>query len=235
MKINQKLIESKLAENFANELTNLQREGLFENVESFDLDFTGRGINIKLNENTNMMPSVEELDELETKFYKLVGACEKYDYEYRSKYSNIYLVYYDTEKYRNTDEDGRPYGGKIVEKFPIYSLDEPEKALNGDGRLAGVMCEYLAQEADPKDLFMSKLKRNNFIKKFCDKYHLTPMFYIGSRNRGDKEWDNNWLDICTDISAYFYYLDERDGVEDVEYGEYDEGTVIGPFGEEFES
>ena len=50
MKINQKLIESKLAENFANELKNLQKEGLFENVKSFDLDFTGRGINIKLNE-----------------------------------------------------------------------------------------------------------------------------------------------------------------------------------------
>lgn len=43
-------IESKLAENFANELKNLQKEGLFENVKSFDLDFTGRGINIKLNE-----------------------------------------------------------------------------------------------------------------------------------------------------------------------------------------
>ena len=77
MRTNQKLIESKLAENFANELKNLQREGLFENVKSFDLDFTGKGINIKLNENTNMMPSVEELDELKTKFYNLVGACEK--------------------------------------------------------------------------------------------------------------------------------------------------------------
>ena len=43
-------IENKLAENFANELKNLQKEGLFENVKSFDLDFTGRGINIKLNE-----------------------------------------------------------------------------------------------------------------------------------------------------------------------------------------
>ena len=70
-------IENMLAENFANELKNLQKEGLFENVKSFDLDFNGRGINIKLNENTNVMPSVEELDELETKFYNLVGACEK--------------------------------------------------------------------------------------------------------------------------------------------------------------
>ena len=227
-------IENTLAENFANELKNLQKEGLFENVKSFDLDFTGRGISIKLNENTNVMPSVEELDELETKFYNLVGACEKNDYEYRSKYSNIYLVYYDdSEKYPTFDEDGHPNGGKIVEKFPIYSLDEPKEALNGKGRLAGVMCEYLAQEADPKDLFMSKLKRNNFIKKFCDKYHLTPMFYIGSRDRGDKEWDNNWLDICTDICAYFYDIDHQDDSDDSDNFEYDEGTIIGPFGEEF--
>lgn len=236
MRTNQKLIESKFAENFANELKNLQKEGLFENVKSFDLDFTGRGINIKLNENTNVMPSVEELDELETKFYNLVGACEKNDYEYRSKYSDIYLVYYDdSEKYPTFDEDGHPNGGKIVEKFPIYSLDKPEEALNGKGRLAGVMCEYLAQEADPKDLFMSKLKRNNFIKKFCDKYHLTPMFYIGSRDRGDKEWDNNWLDICTDICAYFYAIDHKDDSDDSDNFEYDEGVIIGPFGEEFYS
>ena len=232
MRTDKKLIESKFAENFANELKNLQKEGLFENVKSFDLDFNGRGINIKLNENTNVMPSVEELDELETKFYNLVGACEKNDYEYRSKYSNIYLVYYDNEKYPTFDEDGHPNGGKIVEKFPIYSLDEPKEALNGKGRLAGVMCEYLAQEANPKDLFMSKLKRNNFIKKFCDKYHLTPMFYIGSRDRGDKEWDNNWLDICTDISAYFDWIDHPDDSDDSDNFEYEEGVIIGPFGEE---
>ena len=50
MRTNQKLIESKFAENFANELKNLQKEGLFENVSSFDLNFNGKGINIKLNE-----------------------------------------------------------------------------------------------------------------------------------------------------------------------------------------
>lgn len=43
-------IESKLAENFANELKNLQKEGLFENVSSFDLSFKGNKLNIKLNE-----------------------------------------------------------------------------------------------------------------------------------------------------------------------------------------
>lgn len=45
-----KLIENKLAESFANGLKDLQKEGLFENVKSFDLDFYGKGINIRLNE-----------------------------------------------------------------------------------------------------------------------------------------------------------------------------------------
>ena len=43
-------LESILAESFKKTIKNLQREGLFENVKSFDLNFTGRGINIKLNE-----------------------------------------------------------------------------------------------------------------------------------------------------------------------------------------
>ena len=72
------------------------------------------------------MPSVEELDDLSTKFYNLVGACEKEDYEYRSKYSNIYLVYLDNQS-EQTDSTA-------VIDFPMYSLDEPEKALNGEER-----------------------------------------------------------------------------------------------------
>lgn len=47
-----KFIENKLAENFANKLKDLQKEGLLESVKSFDLDFTGKGINIRLNEST---------------------------------------------------------------------------------------------------------------------------------------------------------------------------------------
>lgn len=219
MRTKQKLIESKIAESFANELKNLQREGLFENVKSFDLDFTGKGINIKLNENTNMMPSVEELDELKTKFYNLVGACEDYDYEYRSKYSNIYLVYLDNQS------EGT--GGTAEIDFPMYSLDKPEEALNGDGRLVGVMCEYLAEEADPKDLFKSKLKINNFIKKFCNKYHLTPMFYIGSRDKGDKNWEKKGADICCDIWETVYDPDID--------GYYDFCEISGPFGVEYDS
>ena len=43
-------VELALAESFEKTIKSLQREGLFENVSSFDLNFTGRGINIKLNE-----------------------------------------------------------------------------------------------------------------------------------------------------------------------------------------
>ena len=42
-------IETRLAETFEKTIKNLQKEGLFENVKSFDLDFNGKGINIKLN------------------------------------------------------------------------------------------------------------------------------------------------------------------------------------------
>lgn len=44
-------VELALAESFEKTIRNLQKEGLFENVSSFDLNFTGRGINIRLNEN----------------------------------------------------------------------------------------------------------------------------------------------------------------------------------------
>ena len=254
MRINQKRIEKTLAENFANELKNLQKEGLFENVKSFDLDFTGRGINIKLNENTSMMPSAGELDELGTKFYKLVGACENYDYEYRSKYSEIYLVYMDTSgSYRNYHyKDSKDYvgdsteiennaingvslddlyaeSGRAIIKYTAYSLDddeEIEKALNGNGKLVGVICEYIAQEADPEDVFMSKLKRNNFIKKICDKYHLTPIFYIGRRGQAGEKWDENWYDTFTELFNEHY-----DPIDEYDY--YEEITMSGPFGEEY--
>lgn len=43
-------VELALAESFEKTIKTLQREGLFENVSSFDLDFNGKGINIKLNE-----------------------------------------------------------------------------------------------------------------------------------------------------------------------------------------
>lgn len=247
-------VELALAESFEKTIRNLQKEGLFENVKSFDLNFTGKGINVKLNENTSIMPSAEELDELGTKFYKLVGACENYDYEYRSKYSEIYLVYMDTSgSYRNYHyKDSKDYvgdsteiennaingvslddlyaeSGRAIIKYTAYSLDddeEIEKALNGNGKLVGVICEYIAQEADPEGVFMSKLKRNNFIKKFCDKYHLTPIFYIGRRGQAGEKWDENWYDTFTELFNEHY-----DPIDEYDY--YEELTMTGPFGEEY--
>lgn len=46
-------IENKLAENFANKLKDLQKDGLFENVESFDLSLKENKLNIKLNESND--------------------------------------------------------------------------------------------------------------------------------------------------------------------------------------
>ena len=44
-------VELALAESFEKTIKSLQKEGLFENVSSFDLNFNGKGINIRLNEN----------------------------------------------------------------------------------------------------------------------------------------------------------------------------------------
>lgn len=70
-------LELTLAESFEKTIKNLQKEGLFENIKSFDLSLKNNQLNIKLNENTNIIPTIEELDQLETQFYKLVSACEK--------------------------------------------------------------------------------------------------------------------------------------------------------------
>ena len=43
-------VELALAESFEKTIKNLQKEGLFENVSSFDLSFKGNKLNIKLNE-----------------------------------------------------------------------------------------------------------------------------------------------------------------------------------------
>lgn len=45
-----KKIENRLAKAFEKTIKSFQKEGLFENVKSFNLNFNGRGINIKLNE-----------------------------------------------------------------------------------------------------------------------------------------------------------------------------------------
>lgn len=44
-------VEQKLAESFEKTIKSLQKEGLFENVKSFDLSLKNNRLNIKLNEN----------------------------------------------------------------------------------------------------------------------------------------------------------------------------------------
>lgn len=85
MRINQKLIESKLAENFANELKNLQKEGLFENVKSFDLDFNGNGFNIKLNESESIF-SKKLLNNLKGEWFKICKDAVGHNRRYGERY-----------------------------------------------------------------------------------------------------------------------------------------------------
>lgn len=56
--MNKKLVESKLAEAFEATIKDMQKEGLLENVNSFDLDFDGSNIKIGLTE------SVEKIEEM---------------------------------------------------------------------------------------------------------------------------------------------------------------------------
>ena len=90
-------VELALAESFEKTIKNLQKEGLFENVSSFDLNFTGKGINIKLNEGTyewganfghNIDDDIEDNEDADyytarpDKLFKseeaAIRACEKY-------------------------------------------------------------------------------------------------------------------------------------------------------------
>lgn len=59
-----KKIENRLAEAFEKTIKSLQKEGLFENVKSFNLDFTGKEIAVKLNESTslNEMADIDRMD-----------------------------------------------------------------------------------------------------------------------------------------------------------------------------
>ncbi len=58
------LVENKLAEALEATLKDMKKEGLFESVDSFDLDFNGKEIAIKFNESTslNEMADVDRMD-----------------------------------------------------------------------------------------------------------------------------------------------------------------------------
>lgn len=148
MKINQKLIESKLAENFANELKNLQKEGLFENVKSFDLDFTGRGINIKLNEMA-YKDDYEEYNEKGKEYDKRISKTIRQKDALRNKMYRLKPVSFtfdgDTFTLKNT---------KVTETYDnylIYKID----VTNSSGLLHTFGIRSYEANIDNADKFSS--------------------------------------------------------------------------------
>lgn len=148
MKINQKLIESKFAENFANELKNLQREGLFENVKSFDLDFTGKGINIKLNEMA-YKDDYEEYNEKGKEYDKRISKTIRQKDALRNKMYRLKPVSFtfdgDTFTLKNT---------KVTETYDnylIYKID----VTNSSGLLHTFGIRSYKANIDNADKFSS--------------------------------------------------------------------------------
>lgn len=156
-----------------------------------------------LHENASSF-NLEDLNELKTAFYNLAEKCEKEDYDYRIKYINVSLVYldkvckvaeapYDVECYHEDDD--------VVAVFDNISdrhfEDLPEK------NYIGVLFDYQAQEANPYYSFMKKLKRNNFINRFCRKYHLTPFYNICCRDRNGRDFLENFEEFVRDNYSVF--------------------------------
>lgn len=156
-----------------------------------------------LHENASSF-NLEDLNELKTAFYNLAEKCEKEDYDYRIKYINVSLVYldkvckvaeapYDVECYHE-DDDVVAVFHNISER---HFEDLPEK------NYIGVLFDYQAQEANPYNLFMRKLKRNNFINRFCRKYHLTPFYNICCRDRNGRDFLENFEEFVRDNYSVF--------------------------------
>ena len=141
-------IESKLAENFANELKNLQKEGLFENVKSFDLDFTGRGINIKLNEMA-YKDDYEEYNEKGKEYDKRISKTIRQKDALRNKMYRLKPVSFtfdgDTFTLKNT---------KVTETYDnylIYKID----VTNSSGLLHTFGIRSYEANIDNADKFSS--------------------------------------------------------------------------------
>lgn len=141
-------IESKFAENFANELKNLQKEGLFENVKSFDLDFTGRGINIKLNEMA-YKDDYEEYNAKGKEYDKRINKTLRQKDALRNKMYRLKPVSFtfdgDTFTLKNT---------KVTETYDnylIYKID----VTNGSGLLHTFGIRSYEANIDNADKFSS--------------------------------------------------------------------------------
>ena len=115
------------SESFEKTIKNLQKEGLFENVSSFDLNFNGKGINIKLNEGTyewganfghNIDDDIEDNEDIDyytarpDKLFKseeaAIRACEKYCDANPSDYCEV-LHYHADSGWQVSEEYDRFY------------------------------------------------------------------------------------------------------------------------------
>lgn len=117
-----KNLEATLAESFEKTIKSLQKEGLFENIESFDLSLKNNQLNIKLNEGTyewgaNFGHNIDDdrennkdnpnyiakPDKLFKSEEAAIHACEKYYDANPRSYSEV-LHYYEDEGWQVTEE-----------------------------------------------------------------------------------------------------------------------------------
>jgi hypothetical protein len=148
--------------------------------------------------------NLEDLNELKTAFYNLANKCEKEDYDYRIKYVNVSLVYLDKVcRVAEAPDDVECYheDDDVVAVFDSigdrHFEDLPEK------NYIGVLFDYQAQDANPYNSFMKKLKRNNFINRFCRKYHLVPFYNICCRDRNGGDFLENFEEFVRDNYSVF--------------------------------
>ena len=156
-----------------------------------------------LHENASSF-NLEDLNELKTAFYNLANKCEEEDYDYRIKYINVSLVYLDkvckvaeapyAVEYYHEDDDVVAIFDNIGDR---HFENLPEK------NYIGVLFDYQAQEANPYNSFMKKLKRNNFINRFCRKYHLVPFYNICCRDRNGIDFIENFEEFVRDNYSVF--------------------------------
>lgn len=232
-----KLIENKLAENFANKLKDLQKEGLFENVESFDLDFIGRGINIKLNEsaydNYRLKP-VSFTFNNDTFTLKNINIRETYDGQY---------LIYEIEVTNNS-------GFSYIIDFSSESINSSRKSELLDGNI--VPGYFYSLDAEwTCDAANIRQNREAFIKAFGKAYSelIQPLFSRDGKNparhddkfssirknRNNKVKNVETISPC-EITTYaeepmarssldYYYIGDKDDEDWVwsEYVDEDEG------------
>ena len=144
-------VELALAESFEKTIKSLQKEGLFENVSSFDLNFTGRGINIKLNES---LPGNRNVSHR----YKALKASNLRENESdNSKYPFTDLIFSYIRKYYDL-VDFWP-GLRIASERAFY--DEVSDITGADYETVKDNCWQLAPDTPYDDIFNELVHRGS--------------------------------------------------------------------------